>query len=285
MVFIWKAWADLLGRAASVELIITPISGAKDGEPFRSQPLRAGNTQPSVRDPQPSSSGERIELRFLLFDGDARFGGGIDRGQLASLSVEADGVEVAVPLDKVDPQDFPSRADDVGERVTFGFKATDVGQSPLAMPGFAGDLTLRFLVVDFPREGQESLPPTEVTFRFDNNEPPFVEVLPPEPGDLESGIILIRYRVFDAERNPCEIEFTVDFLDGKDPRVPNELPAPPSAGRRLDDGAKILAPADFGDPGKPYHTYLWDAWSQQPTPDRLVLRVQAKDRENGLVSS
>ena len=35
----------------------------------------------------------------------------------------------------------------------------------------------------------------------DEDAPPLVEVLAPESGDLESGIIPIRYRIFDADRH------------------------------------------------------------------------------------
>jgi hypothetical protein len=112
-----------------------------------------------------------------------------------------------------------------------------------------------------------------------------LEVLPFAETDLQSGIIPVRYRVFDPDKNAVDLlRVTVDFQDGQGPQPANEFPAPPSEGSTgLCVGETsvdcILDPDDFGKNDKPFHTFLWDALSQPFSESSVRLFIQANDKQ------
>jgi len=209
----------------------------------------------------------------------------------------------------VDPEDFPSKSpEEDGEVAGLRFSlsslagltaeelflcANEVAQEQrpklleavreAAEKGFIGALKLRISLRDFVTEELEVIEfPAEAPFLFDNNDPPSVEIVSVGATEPTSGVIPIRYRLFDDEFNLSNLVVEFDLDDEQGFRVANEFPAPPSEGRR---NLCTLDPSGLNDPGscaelRQIHTFLWDAGSQ--THDRhenVTVRISPRDRE------
>jgi hypothetical protein len=181
--FLWDAGRDLAGRAAHVELVVTPIEDGVPGRPFTSDPLRAGNTAVTIRAVDLSSRGEQVTVSFDLIDAEG------DRIELEGLEVSTGPAAFErLPLSLIDRTEFPS-APGAGERASLRFLLDHDGLSPALRAagrrGFVGEVCVRVTVRDFPEEVPAA---AQGCFTLDNNEPPFVAFLPPL-GEVTSGIV------------------------------------------------------------------------------------------------
>jgi hypothetical protein len=288
--FDWDSKRDLGDETAKVQILVTPLRRGKPGQSFLSQVLRAGNTSASLGNIELASQQDRLFATFDLFDAE-------------SDPVELTNVEIAIEGDHFESlprklfEELPSNsrqnlpASPTGAKSSLSFKVTDLDSDEVpeklrqaGRPGFVGIIKVRLSVRDFPTEDVFSL--TSSGFRFDNNVAPFVEILPLQPGDLDSGIIPIRYRVFDPEKNSVNLTVEVNLLDGKGLQAASEFPAPASEGvselcaaSERDDC--ILDPGLFGNTGNPFHTFLWDALSQPFSGESVEFSVRARDKEDG----
>jgi hypothetical protein len=297
--FLWAAGTDLSGGSAIVDLVVVPIENEREGTPFSEPGVVAGDTSPELI----AVAGQQ-GLEFVMRRGQ-------EVGDLfldASFSVvdaESDpvclvGVELAVdgsafvplPDDLVCGRSFSSGRQGVVH--TFELRVRELDRPGLpdeirlaGRAGFSGGVSLR---LEF-RQSQSrdpldaACPSCELTgvlvalsgeTILDNNEPPFVQLLPLDLEFPSSGIIPIRYRLFDPDRvrrggsvDACDPEadpfhlaaLRVRFrLAGEEKLWPaHELPAVPSRGS---EDLITLSESCVADLASPVHVFLWDAVSQ-----------------------
>jgi hypothetical protein len=272
---VWDARLDLDDASAVVEITVMPFEDGVEGEP-QSRTLRAGNTPPEVLAVDLTSRLDFIRAAFQLRDRES------DPVNLVGLWISIEGgdfYEVRLGIFDNLTQNFRSGPDPEGEGASFSFSVAPLvtgGPEPLrpvARSGFEGEFCLRILVED---PGDEE--PSEGTgcFRFDNNDPPFLTLLPILPEDVKGGIIPIRYTLRDAEKNPARIEVRIDRGVGESFPA-HEFPSLAS------DGTEDLP---TGDPAQVF-TFLWDALSQPEIrgDETVTVLLRASDLADGSQSS
>jgi VCBS repeat protein len=264
---VWDAKRDLAGASALVNLIVTPLEDGTAGEPFRSSAVRAGNTPVALRNARLASQGNRLEVLFDVVDRES------DRAMLEEVTVQVAGesAPISVPLDRVDRRDFPGSPE--GEGAAFGFDVAQLGNAALAAPGFVGDIIVRFAVQDFPSTIKAT---GSASLRFDNNEPPFSELLEVPKTDLSRGVVRLRYRLYDRELNRASVQILVDVGKGFEPAAPY-LPGRSSGVENL----ATLSPEVFGEENQPFHTFLWDAMVQASAATSFRWKLIPQDLETG----
>jgi len=265
--FIWDAKRDLADGSATVQLVVTPKEDGREGEPFRSGPVRAGNTPVRVENVRLATQANRLDVLFNVVDQES------DRAVLTDLTVEVvgEGETITVPFEKVDRRDFPGSPS--GERGAFGFDVTQIGHKALAEPGFVGGIVVNLTVRDYPAALAAI---ASGSLRFDNNEPPFAELLEVPQTDLSRGVVRLRYRLYDRELNRASVQVLVDVGAGFEPAAPY-VPGRSSGTENL----ATLTPEVFGEEAQPFHTFLWDALVQANTATSFRWKLIAQDRETG----
>ena len=274
--FVWDAKTDLNDDSALVHLIITPIENGVDGKP-EIREVRAGNTPVEVRNPRLAPAGDDVLLViFELVDKES------DSASLVNLDVALDGSSFTpLPADLLAdfPRSLPSSPEGFPVILEVPLDREDIPDElrAIARPGFVGDICVRVAAQDFSTE-----PPSrgEACFPFDNNDPPVVILLDSPSEYLESGVIPIRYRLFDREQNPAALRVEARVSDGEHEFtvIANEFPSPAS------DGTRELMTLPFdatGDSGAPERTFLWDALSQTQGHEIVELTFSASDLEDG----
>jgi VCBS repeat protein len=269
--FVWDARQDLHGGAAQVQMVLTPIEDGVEGKPFRTEVFRAGNTAPRIEDVSLFSQGTQVAVSFKVVDEES------DPVTLEEVQIAVEGGDhepVAREVFAKLLKKFPSAPGPDGAAGVFVFDIKDLA-GPVNTPGFRGNLSVELSVRDFPSEEKVR---GEGSFIFDNNEPPFIEMLPILEEDLASAVIPIRYRVFDRDLNPADIQIEVDLGDGGAFVPAEEFPSVPFEGRTQ---IRTLDTSLFGSPDYPFHTYFWDAGSQMKEEKTFVVAMKALDKEEG----
>jgi hypothetical protein len=276
--FTWDAERDLSGGSSLVQISLTPIEDGIEGRTFSPQPFRAGNTPVQVRGLSLRQRGNLVDVKFDLVDEES------DLVSVSTVKLSVNGsdfhdlpLEVLASLERV----IRASPGPKGSPADIRFQLTDLDQPDAhpdlllaGRPGFVGTLSVRVSLreLESPAEGVE----TEVGPEpFDNNEPPQVEVLPLFPDDLSSGLVPIRYRIFDPEENLVRIQVEVDPGEGVF-RPAHEFQS------AISEGMKDLTSLGLRTgPDLPFHTFLWDAISQGDVFENAAVRVTATDAESG----
>ena len=317
--FRWNAGQDLGGGSTTVQMIITPMEDGVEGSAVLTDPVRAGNTPVEVDQESLflGSAGDTLFVQFRLFDAEA------DQIRLERLEIALKGIPFkafdfdvgSVPFDAGDFVCLPQREEEFSSRpkedgggvasLTLGLSSlADLTEEELSLcggevteeqrakvlevaaeagrAGFVGALKLRISLRDFATEELVVIEFPE-PFLFDNNEPPSVEIV--SIGDMQptSGVIPIRYRLFDDELNPADVLLDVNLGDGQGFRTANEFPTPRSEGRQGLCTLDRLARMDPGGCTKPDQvlTFLWDAASQSfGVLGNVTMQVSPRDRES-----
>lgn len=297
--FIWDAKKDLEDRSAQeVVFLVTPLEDGMPQEPRRSRPFRAGNTPPEIRDIALLTAGNRVSPVFDLVDSESDpvelLQVGIAVGEEAEQVLTKPFVLLPRDIRGVSSRILPSSPEGVLSSLVFDVRdlnregiAPDV--QALSCPGFVGFLRVKLWVRDFPADSSELEGP-DLPERFDNNESPELTLEPILPEQHLSGVIPLRYRLFDAEGNPAKVEVKVDLGDGHGLRLAQEFPSSRSDGvrgseqllRDLDDCGLVATETDGGGESR---TFLWDAMSQARGNESVTLRVVASDRETSVETS
>lgn len=283
--FLWDAEKDLEGHSAWVEISVTPLEDGVEGRPFRSDAIRAGNTPVVIRNVNLASREDFINVSFELVDKES------DPITLVGLELCLGGLDdcskdgarfVPLPdeifreLPENMRENLPSRPEGALSSLTFPTSGLDTVEElqPLALAGFAGDVCARVLGHDFEGEGVSRS--TTGCFYFSNNRPPVAQILPPVPERaLSNGVIPIRFRLFDADENPADVEVWVDFGDG--PRRANEFPV------RASSGTSGLEARPVGAREERFYTFLWDALSQS-AGQGVAMYLVPRDAEEGVAT-
>lgn len=287
--FLWDAKTDLKENSALVEISVTPLEDGAAGRPFRSEPIRAGNTPVVIRNVNLASRDDFIDVSFELVDQES------DPITLVGLELCLDGLEAGgkdgarfypLPDDVFQElpenmrENLPSRPEGARSSLTFPTSRLDGVDElqALALPGFAGDVCAR--VSGHDCEGEAVSKSIPGCFRFSNNVRPFAQILPSRVRPA-TGVIPIRYRLFDEDENPADVEVRVDLGDGFVPA--NEFPSSASDGTRgLDTEQVDDAEPDIDTTG-PFHTFLWDALSQSQGGEEVMISLRPRDREDGTI--
>jgi hypothetical protein len=281
--FFWDAERALGGASNEVEVWAVPFQGGQQGTPSPHLKVRAGNTPVAIEEVRVSSAAGVLFISFRLLDEES------DRATLVGVELAVSGgdwVELPEEASRKLRKDFPSAPRGAGgEEGSLNFASGDLdreGLPPelreLARPGFVGDLKARVWFRDWPNEAPASGESPATT--FDNNDPPSVQLFPIGEAELESGVVPVRYLLFDKEKNPADLEVEVDLGDGLGFRPANEFPQPPSEGA---SGLAAQSPEEAEISGR-FHTFLWDALSQSRGGEAVTMRLRARDREEGPAS-
>ena len=282
--FIWDAKGDLKDESAEVQVIVTPYEDGVEGKRFKTGPFLAGNTPPFLGEVVLGSQASRLVVTFEVVDLESHL---VD---LLGVEISIDGSEfILLPRTLLDllPGRFSGSPVSGGPLQGLVLDLEDLAEVPdipeelkdVGRPGFVGVVCVRLTIRDFPGEDPRA---GVGCLLLDNNDEPFVEILPVAEMALTSGVVPIRYRVFDREKNPVQVHVEVDSGDGLGFRPAMEFPAGGSDGR---SGLATLDPGEFGDAGNPAHVFLWDALSQAIGGESLTLAITASDRECGQTSS
>ncbi len=289
--FLWDAAADLGESSAFVVLRAIVREEGVAGE--RTLPLggefRAGNTGPRLSEIHASNERQELVLRFSIVDAesDLIIAGGEPEEDLIVVTASIDGdPPVEIPSSVIPRTVFASAPQTPSEqsfRVDLRDERIPPALSRAGTFGFVGEMTVTLSIRDFPSEPFS--PEKSASFDFDNNDAPFVEFLPPEPGDLESGVVPIRYRVFneDEEAGPVSLRVQVDLGSGPEPAI--EFPLPQSDGTLLcaEPGREdcALQPSQAGIADGPFRTFFWNALSHQGVGRSFLVSIEAEDAERG----
>ncbi len=298
--FPWDAKVTLGDESAMVVARVTPREGGATGTTESSVPFRAGNSPVTLANLKLSSNGTVLTAGFDLVDRESdrvpcdenHMGVGLHLHREETCPNGSDGVAdggkpdfAEIPLEYIGRQEFLS-APGNGAQGSFSLdlamaKLPDELASARA-PGFYSELTLQLRIKDLSHE--ESATET-ASFLMDNNEPPWVEILPIPEYALASGVIPIHYRLYDNEQNTADVSVKVDlegdgqFVDAK------EFPASPSEGTvalcTLDPQGEASVDASQQCGRSSVHTFLWDAAIQTQGEKRATISVTATDRETG----
>jgi hypothetical protein len=285
--FCWDAKEDLHDASATVRLFVTPIQAdGRRGDSYSTVPFRAGNTPASVRE-NSLSLAQRGQVLLVTFDVvDAESDRVAVDPELFDLQISVGGAEpVKVERDFIRREELFSAPGGADANITLDFADSARRPrelAPLGADGFAGDVVVTIQLRDFVSENWSVK--EAAAFPFDYNDAPTAAILGVDVRDPPSGIVPIRYRLFDREQDPASLVVDVDWGDGWTPA--NEFPAPPSEGirdlctldpRQPEDATSCMA-ARGGE-----HVFLWDALSQLRgrTVDGVEIRVRGDDLETG----
>jgi VCBS repeat protein len=281
--FVWDAGRDLAGDSANVVITIVPSANEVEGKAYHSSPMRAGNTTPDVKNPlltaggDPADGSEALLVSFELKDKES------DPLGLVALMLSVDGGEFSpLPSAILDslPRKLPSDAQGFPNSLLLPFTllrtSGDTAIETIASAGFVGTLKVRVTVQDFASE--EQITGESDALRFDNNDEPFIQFLPVPDVALTKGVVPIRYRIFDKEKNPADLDIEVDLGDGSGYQPAWEFPSSASSGLR---GLETIPTLHAQDSGLPFHTFLWAGHLQAPNGGNASFRVHAKDRDLG----
>lgn len=282
-VFRWDSKRDLEDASAEVRVIVTPIKDGTPGEPFRSQPFLAGNTPVAVREPVITSRGDFVLITLDVADLES------DSALMVKVEMAVEGGDFhALPLAALGLAGKRFTTGPDGAQGSFSFLAAALDRDEVhqearqvGRPGFRGEIKVKVFLRDFQ---DEDLSANTGAFLLDNNDPPSrVEILPLGAVEAASGIVPIRYRIFDRDLNPADISVEIDLNDGLGFLPANELASFPSEGR---SGLCTLDPLDVSKAGgctmpQEAHAFLWDAASQVGGQEKASVRVTASDREPG----
>jgi hypothetical protein len=285
--FFWDAKTDLRDESATVRVIITPFTTDEGGqdlpaEPFVSTPFRAGNTPVEVENLLLDAQGASIRVFFDLLDAES------DRVNLETVEVIVSGDTFPLPqaVFRGLRKDFlsgPRAVSGVQGSLSFLATALDRPEYPpglrrVGQPGFEGTIGIRILLRDFPGEPQAA---AGAEFRLDLNQEPTVELLEILPEDLVWGLVPIRYRLHDVEKNPADLLVEVAPTGGTSFMPASEFPSAVSSGSRHLPTYQPEVPG--GPPAAPAATFLWDVAAQFPRDSAASLRMRAKDLAIGPV--
>jgi len=304
--FLWDVAQDVeSGDPVMVRVKVTPFEDGVPGIPETSEFFRAGNSAVTLQDVVLVSGKDRIFVFFNLLDEErdmVTIDGNAD-------DCNADFVRAEFAFDRnFSPCDEESGCSlrKITETAPIEFAASPTGflgsfnvlTSELAdafpqlegitAPGFVGTVAVRLLMRDFD---VEDFACAEGDFLFDNNRGPTVEILPIELPVPSSGILPLRYRLFDADRQDengpdgtqdgdgpddhlAEIDVEFTAFDDAGFQCAHEFPHTTSEGRT---GLPTLADNRSDDLDAPVRVFLWDARSQlAEAPGGVGLRITAR---------
>lgn len=277
LTFTWDAKQDLQNRVVPVRFVLTPLEDGVPMEPARSQLVWGGNTTPALQSVLVTGQENVLVVSFHVVDGES------DPVELVGVETRIEPAGFAPLPENVFSrlrQSFPSSPS--GILASFVLRLSDLsnsqelgGPESFGESGFVGEVEVKVSVRDFP--GVEPAVGT-ASLDLDNNEPPTIEVLPIFAADLASGIIPIRFRLFDLDLNRAAVAIRVRFGDSGGFQRANEFPS------SMSSGTEELATLPFsavGDTEQPAHSFLWDALSQIQGDEEVTLVVSAEDREPG----
>ena len=206
--FIWDARHDLGGASALAQFIVTPIEDGVAGEPFKTEAFQAGNTPARIEGLSLSLGTDQVVASFNLIDAESNL------VTLEGAEMSLDGgpwIPLSGPLWDELLKTFASAPPPRGLPLSLVFKLKNFEASELkeaSEPGYVGELCLRISLRDFTTE---ALSQADACLTLDNNEPPIAEILPVSNADLQSGVVPIRYRLFDRELNPATLKIEIDL--------------------------------------------------------------------------
>jgi hypothetical protein len=297
--FVWDAGADLLRcfgiESAEVCVFVVPMRGDREGEAESAPEVPpAGNTATSLRgvtdaggndvfvaSTQRDDAGRvSVEVFFRILDAES---------DACSLS-QVDMFVAGGPRVPVNPASFncggglrsapPPEGLIQSCRFFLDELPSDLRQVQGA--GFFGDLCIRLQARDYP-----SVVPTDTTdcVRIDLNEQPAADLAAVVVDFPSSGVIPIRYRLLDADRDspgssdPEMADVIVGFnrAAGAAFQLADELPLVASRGRR---GLPTLGFSAVGQPGSTEQVFLWDALaSLGDLPAVVTFSLRTEDHE------
>jgi hypothetical protein len=304
--FLWDAALDLEGASSWAMLVVTALQGTTPVETLRAttEPFLAGNTPPRLGDVGLAFSRDSVTVSFTLFDqeGDTVCLSSLELAAAEGFDAEAGPALEALRFEAVPAaffatirKDYLSAAAGQGGAAgsfVFDVRALREQGSPLfdalSRRGFVGFLAVRLEFMDFVGAVAAR---GEAVAAFANNTPPSLAVEPILPEHLKSGVVPIRYTVFDPDGNPVEVDISVTIEDrfgNRRVEAAREFPSRAARGggacaeNRGDDGL-AQEPGD-STPGRRTATFLWDALSQVEGDEQVTVTVSARDLQPGSTS-